>query len=523
MRADPQNQAAPLSYLAETKSYRFGRFVVDRRSACLRCDGVVLPLRPKSFDVLVYLVQNPGRLVPKGELIDNVWQDVMVTDNSLVQCIKDIRQALNDNAHAEIETVAKRGYLFASPVVVIDGNAVDLGSPTLTAAAAGGDGALPLPDRPSIAVLPFANMSGDSDQEYFADGISEDLITGLSRIRWLFVIARNSTFVYKHRAVDVKQVSRELGVRYVLEGSVRRAGSRIRITAQLVDAITGGHHWAERYDRELGDIFAVQDEITSSVVAAIEPRLLAAEGIRSLSRSAEDRGAWELVARAQTHVWRLTRLDYETAIDALKRTVETHPDYAPARSLLAFCLSFAAHMGWVNRDHGLLVGRQHAVRAVALDDCDSWGQIALGYLALMEKRTEESIAAFRRAVLLNPSSAAAHGKSWPRPGICRARPRGDRACRGSDQAQSPGSGDGAVPRGCRGSSLLCRSIRGSCRILVAALASTPRFSGGAAIALRGPRADRTDRGGPEISRNRTARATPAIDRLDQSQRSLSDA
>jgi TolB-like protein len=168
------------------------------------------------------------------------------------------------------------------------------------------DRALSLPDRPSIAVLPFANMSGDSDQEHFADGISEDLITGLSRIRWLFVIARNSTFVYKHRAVDVKQVSRELGVRYVLEGSVRRAGTRIRITAQLVDAITGGHHWAERYDRELGDIFAVQDEITSSVIAAIEPRLLAAEGIRSLSRSAEDLGAWELVARAQARIWRLT-------------------------------------------------------------------------------------------------------------------------------------------------------------------------------------------------------------------------
>jgi TolB-like protein/Flp pilus assembly protein TadD len=375
----------------------------------LRCDGVVLPLRPKSFDVLVYLVQNPGRLVPKGELIDNVWQDVMVTENSLVQCIKDIRQALNDNAHAEIETVAKRGYLFAAPVVVVDGSAADLGAPTLTAAAAGEGGALALPDRPSIAVLPFVNMSGDSDQEYFADGISEDLITGLSRIRWLFVIARNSTFVYKHRAVDVKQVSRELGVRYVLEGSVRRAGSRIRITAQLVDAITGGHHWAERYDRELGDIFAVQDEITSSVVAAIEPRLLAAEGIRCLSRSPEDLGAWELVARAQTHVWRLTRLDYETAIDALKRAVEIHPDYAPARSLLAFSLLFAAHMGWVNRDHGLLAGREHAVRAVAIDDCDSWGQIALGYLGLMEKRTEESIAAFRRAVLLNPSSAAAHG------------------------------------------------------------------------------------------------------------------
>ncbi len=139
-------------------------------------------------------------------------------------------------------------------------------------------------------------MSDDPDQEYFADGISEDLITGLSRIHWLFVIARNSTFVYKNRAVDVKQVARELGVRYVLEGSVRRAGKRMRISAQLIDAITGGHHWAERYDRELGDIFAVQDEITRSVAAAIEPRLLAAEGVRALSRSPDDLGAWELVA-----------------------------------------------------------------------------------------------------------------------------------------------------------------------------------------------------------------------------------
>ena len=214
--------------------------------------------------------------------------------------------------------------------------------------------ALPLPDRPSIAVLPFANMSEDPDQEHFADGISEDLITGLSRIHWLFVIARNSTFVYKNRAVDVKQVARELGVRYVLEGSVRRAGKRLRISAQLIDAVTGGHHWAERYDRELGDIFAVQDEITRSVVAAIEPRLLAAEGVRALSRSSDDLGAWELVARAQTHVWRLTRADYATAIEGLEQAVEIYPDYAPARSLLAFCLVFAAHMGWIDRDHGLL-------------------------------------------------------------------------------------------------------------------------------------------------------------------------
>jgi TolB-like protein/Flp pilus assembly protein TadD len=392
----------------ETKSYRFGRFLVDRRSACLRRDGVVLPLRPKSFDVLVYLAQNAGRLVPKAELNDNVWQNVIVTENSLVQCIKEIRQALNDEAQTEIETVSKRGYRFASPVAEIDGHDLDLCTTTVVATAAGESRVLPLPDRPSIAVLPFDNMSGDPSQEYFADGISEDLITGLSRIRWLFVIARNSTFVYKNRAVDVRQVARELGVRYVLEGSVRRAGKRLRISAQLIDAVTGGHHWAEQYDRELDDIFAVQDEITRSVVAAIEPRLLAAEGVRAFSRSSDDLGAWELVARAQTHVWRLTRSDNKAAIDALKRAVEAYPDYAPARSLLGFCLVFAAHNGWIDRDQGLLAGRAHIVRAIALDDCDPWGQIAFGYSSMMERRTEESIAAFRRAVNLNPNSAAAH-------------------------------------------------------------------------------------------------------------------
>ncbi|WP_315835997.1 BTAD domain-containing putative transcriptional regulator [Bradyrhizobium prioriisuperbiae] len=264
---------------------------------------------------------------------------------------------------------------------------------------------LPLPDRPSIAVLPFSNMSDDPDQEHFADGMSEDLITGLARIRWLFVIARNSTFVYKQRAVDVKQVSRELGVRYVLEGSVRRSGRQLRVSAQLIDAITGGHHWAERYDRELGDIFAVQDEITRSVAAAIEPHLLAAEGVRALSHSADDLCAWEMVARAQVHAWRLTRPDHEIAIDTLNRAVQAYPDYAPAQCLLGYCLAFAVHMGWLDRDEGLRSGRLHAVRSIALDERDPCGHIALGYLALMERRTSDAIAAFRQAVDLNPNSA----------------------------------------------------------------------------------------------------------------------
>jgi TolB-like protein len=395
--------------MTELKNYRFGRFIVDRRSACLRCDGAVLPLRPKTFDVLVYLVQHPGRLVPKAELIDSVWQNVNVTENSLVQCIKEIRQALGDDTQSTVETVSKRGYLFAPPVIEFDGRESDDRASGTAGLASAADQILPLPDRPSIAVLPFDNMSGDPGQEYFADGICEDIITALSRIRWLFVIARNSTFVYKHRALDVRQVARDLGVRYVLEGSVRRAGQRLRVSAQLIDALSGSHHWAEQYDRELGEIFAVQDEITRSVVGAIEPQLLAAEGVRALSRSPGDLRAWELVARAQTQVWRLTRDDYAAAIAALERAVDLVPDYAPARSLLAYRMLFAAHMGWIDRDHALRVGGQHAVRAIALDDCDSWGHIALGYLRMMERRTEESHAAFRRAVELNPNSAAAHG------------------------------------------------------------------------------------------------------------------
>ena len=375
----------------------FGRYRLDP-GVGLMSGARQVHLTPKALALLSFIAGRPGEVITKDELFRAVWPETTVGDAALVTCVQELRRALRDDARRPryIETLHRRGYRFIAKA-----------SSTRPLPAAG-NGALPLPDRPSIAVLPFANMSGDPDQDYFADGISEDLITGLSHIRWLFVIARNSSFVYRNRTVDVKDVSRALGVRYVLEGSVRRAGNRLRITAQLVDAVSGGHHWAERYDREIGDIFAMQDEITRSVAAAIEPHLLAAEGVRALSRSADDLGAWELVARAQTHFWRMTKADYATAIDMLGRTVELYPDYAPARSLLAFSLMFATHMGWIDRERDLLPGREHATRAVALDERDPWGHIALGYWAMMERRTEESIAAFRRAVELNPNSAAAH-------------------------------------------------------------------------------------------------------------------
>ena len=374
------------------RALTFGAFRLEPRRG-LMSGGRDVRLTPKAIALLSFLAARPGEVVSKDELFAAVWPETNVGDAALVTCIQELRKALQDDARQPryIETLHRRGYRFIAKA-----------APGETAAA------LPLPDRPSIAVLPFTNMSGDAEQDYFADGISEDLITGLARIRWLFVIARNSSFVYKDRPVDVKEVSRTLGVRYVLKGSVRRAGNRLRINAQLVDAITGAHHWAERYDRDLGDIFAIQDEITLSVAAAIEPHLLAAEGVRTLARSSDDLGAWELVAQAQVHFWRLTPADYDKAVALLRQAIELHPDYAPARSLLGFCLIFAAHMGWIAREQGLDPGREHAIRAIALDDRDPWAHIALGYCAMMERRTDESISAFRRSVVLNPSSAAAH-------------------------------------------------------------------------------------------------------------------
>jgi TolB-like protein len=398
--------------------YLFGDCALDAERRELRRGAALVAVAPQVFDVLVHLIRHRDRVVSKDDLLASVWHGRIVSESALFNRVNAARTAIGDSGDQQrlIKTLPRKGVRFVGEVREVEGLAASNadsgplthgGRATDTSARAKAS-APPLPDRPSIAVLPFADMSGDPDQEYFADGITEDLITGLARIRWLFVIARNSAFAYKARAADVQQVSSELGVRYVLEGSVRRSGKRVRISAQLVDALTGGHHWAERYDREMGDIFIVQDEITCSVAAAIEPQLLAAEGVRTLSRSSDDLGAWELVARAQMHAWRLTRSDHETAIGALERAVEAHPDYAPARGLLGFCMAFAAHMGWVVRDQGLVPGRQHAVRAIAVDDRDPWGHIALGYCAMMERRTEESIAAFGRAVELNPNSAAAH-------------------------------------------------------------------------------------------------------------------
>jgi adenylate cyclase len=225
---------------------------------------------------------------------------IMVSRNVHDQVRDKLSFGFEDMGEQTIKNIAR-------PIGVYHVSLVDDAAPiAVKIAASAAKTELSSADRPSIAVLPFVNMSGDPEQEYFADGISEDILTGLSKLRWFFVIARNSSFTYKGKAVDVKRVARELGVRYVLEGSVRKGGNRVRITAQLIDAATGNHIWADRYDGDLTDVFALQDEITKKVVAAIEPRLLEAEGIRSQNRSPEDLGAWDMVIQANSLFWRLT-------------------------------------------------------------------------------------------------------------------------------------------------------------------------------------------------------------------------
>ena len=263
-----------------------------------------------------------------------------------------------------------------------------------------------LPDKPSIAVLPFSNMSGDPEQEYFADGMVEEIITALSRIRWLFVIARNSSFTYKGQAIDVKQVGRELGVRYVLEGSVRKAGGRVRITAQLIDAQSGAHLWAERYDRGLADIFAVQDEITERVVAKIEPELYAAEHIRSQRKPQQSLDAWECIIRALAYVGQSTRAGGEEAEALCRRAIGIAPDYGQAHSLLAWVILRRTALSQL--DVVLPEAIAEARTALRLDERDPWAHIVQGAVLFRMRRHEEAERSYRRALECNPNSALAY-------------------------------------------------------------------------------------------------------------------
>ena len=397
--------------------FTFGDCSVDCARRELRRGGKLVAIEPQVFDVLVYLIEHRDRVVTRDDLLAAVWGGRIVSESTLSSRINSGRTAIGDSGEQQlwIRTVARKGVRFIGEVSE-DGAGPAAPAPTAAAPPEGpaivvshGTLAPRLPEKPSIAVLPFTNMSGDPEQEYFSDGITEDIINALSRLRWFFVIARNSTFVYKGQPADVRQVGRDLGVRYVLEGSVRKSGQRVRITSQLLDATTSNQLWSERYDRELTDIFALQDEITASVTAAIEPKLLAAEGLRTEARSTEDLDAWDLVARALSMFWKLTAADSANAIAVLRQAAERHPTYAPAHSMLAFALFASGYVGWIPPGTDRELAARLARRAAELDDSDPWAHMALGYFEFTGRNTEEAVRHFTAALDLNPNFAAAEG------------------------------------------------------------------------------------------------------------------
>jgi TolB-like protein len=392
----------------------------DRRE--LRRGSAPIAVEPQVFDLLVYLVQNRDRVVSRDDLLASVWGGRIVSDSTMASRINAARKAIGDNGREQklIRTIARKGLRFVGAVrtrpngaepAQVAGPPDDIHEPSRPALShqAVSHQALPLPDRPAIAVLPFINMSGDPEQEYFSDGISEDIITALSKLRWFFVIARNSSFIYKGKAVHMKQVAEELGVGYVVEGSVRKGGDRVRITAQLNDVATGSNIWAERYDRGLADVFAVQDEITEAIVAAIEPQLYAAENFRAQRKPPNSMDAWDLVMRALSHYWRVTRQDNVVAQALLEKATAIDPNYGQALGVLAASQTFSAHMGWADMATAAPIAERAALAAILADSEDPWAHHALGCVYLFTRRFDDSLAEFELALRLNPNFSLAQG------------------------------------------------------------------------------------------------------------------
>jgi TolB-like protein len=380
----------------------------DRRELYRGPEAVAV--EPQVFDLLVFLVQNRDHVVSKDDLINGVWGGRIVSESTLTSRINAARRAVGDSGEDQklIRTIPRKGLRFVGAVrTQTQGNEQAVGPPHEIQEPP--RPALPLPDRPAIAVLPFANLSGDPEQEYFSDGITEDIITALSKLRWFFVIARNSSFIYKGKPVHMKRVAEELGVGYVVEGSVRKVGDRVRITVQLSDAATGNNIWAERYDRALADVFAVQDEITEAIVAAIEPQLYAAETFRSRRKPPNSMDAWDLVMRALSHFWRVTRQDYLVAQALLEKATAIDPNYGQALGVLATSQTFSAHMGWSDMAAVVPLAERAALAAIRADSEDPWAHNALGSAYLFRRRFEDSLAELEVALRLNPNFSLAQG------------------------------------------------------------------------------------------------------------------
>ena len=386
----------------------FRSLTLDVQRFCLFGPAGQIKLRPKSFEVLRYLAERAGRTVTKEELIAAIWPNVTVSEESLTRCISDIRLAIGRPAQEIIKTLPKRGYLLEGPVSR-DDDQIDPSA-----------GNLALPDRPSIAVLPFVNLSADPAQDFFADGMVDDIITALSHFKALFVIARNSSFTYRGRAVDVKQIGRELGVRYVLEGSVRKAADRVRITGQLIDTTSGAHLWANRVDGSLGDIFGLQDQVTESVVSAIASAVEKAEIERARRKPKPSLDAYALYLRGMAKVYQFaSRQANEEALRLFYRAIELDPDFASAYGRAASCYARSKADGWIAvTPNEIAEVKRLARKAIELGRDDAIALAASGWaLAFVVRDLAAAADLMDRALVLNSNLAEAWRfsgwvKSW---------------------------------------------------------------------------------------------------------------
>jgi adenylate cyclase len=402
-----QNSKSGLVFLAQGSAvqYEFEGCCLDLRRGCLLDPAErPVPLRPKSFEVLRFLVENAGRLITKEELISSVWQQPVVSDESISHCIGEARAAIADRKHKVIKTVPRRGYLFAATVSRRP-EENQSGSGLGPSLAPG-----PKAEKASIAVLAFANLSGDTANDYVSDGITDDIITELSRFPELFVIARNSSFQYRDKSIDARTIGRQLDVRYVLKGSVRLVTDRIRIAVHLVDAETQAHRWAERYDRQLNDVFAIQVEVARAIATILAAHLTKVETERTLTKAPADWQAYDFYLRAAHSLTAFLAThrtdDLWTARRFAERAIALDPQYALAYSLL----SSTYVIDWLNvystdAPTALDRARALAARAVQLDASLPKARVHLANVLSWQGQHEAGLAEFERAIALNPNFA----------------------------------------------------------------------------------------------------------------------
>ncbi len=378
-----------------------GPFLLDRQRGRLLREGRPVAVSSKGLKLLEALLDSRGRVLTKAELMQAAWGDAAIEESNLSVQIAALRKQLGPTADGGewITTVPRVGYRFVGVLPGQPGEKVTEPQASI----------VERERRPSIAVLPFANQSGDKEQEYLADGITEDTITALTRFRWFFVIARNSSFAYKGRSLDAKQIAQELGVQYLLEGSVRRSAQQIRISAQLVDAASGKHIWAERYDLELTEVFAVQDAIAERVAGAIEPELLRTEGAQAAARHTGNMTAWDLVRRGTWHFHQVTRENHLKARELFREACKLDPELPEAHLWRGRVSAGMVFYGWSDDPvPDLREGMEAALTAVQLDERNPYTHYALAMVSVVAERFEQSISAARKAIEINPSFALGH-------------------------------------------------------------------------------------------------------------------